>query len=123
MALRYLWMLTINTNRILNRSFVPVLGRRLFIEPARKCNIACRFCSYSLAIRPRLNIDQSAFEHCLKKAASIGSNDLWVTPMTGDVFMDKRFIDKLEMADASLSYLTYRSTRISLHPIGRPSTA
>jgi hypothetical protein len=30
--------------------------------------------------------------------------------------MDKRFIDKLEIADASPSYLTYRSTRISLHP-------
>jgi len=95
------WRLIIWWNRLTGRSFVPIPFKQLFIEPTSKCNLACRFCAYPLEVRPRTGMSDHAFQAHLDSADRVGVESLWITPMTGDVFMDKGIFEKLEAVERS----------------------
>jgi MoaA/NifB/PqqE/SkfB family radical SAM enzyme len=99
---RYIvWATIITINRILARSFVPRPWLRLFVEPTSSCNLACRFCAYPLGLRPRQSMSGDLFARCMQGAAELGVEQLWMTPITGDVFMDKDVLNKLRLAESS----------------------
>jgi len=95
------WRIIIWTNRIRGRSFVPAPFKQLFLEPTSRCNLACRFCAYPLEVRPRTGMSDDVFRAHLDSADRVGVDRLWLTPMTGDVFMDKGIFDKLEAVQRS----------------------
>ena len=95
------WRLIIWWNRLRGRTFVPAPFKQLFIEPTSRCNLACRFCAYPLDVRPRTGMTGDDFLRNLASATTVGVERLWLTPMTGDVFMDKGIFDKLEAIERS----------------------
>lgn len=95
------WRLIIWWNRLRGRSFVPMPFKQLFIEPTSRCNLACRFCAYPLEVRPRTGMSDDAFQGHLDSGDRVGIERLWLTPMTGDVFMDKGIFEKLEAVQRS----------------------
>ncbi len=92
---------SINFNRALGRSFVPDPRWRLFVEPVSFCNLECKFCSYPKNIRARTVMDDTLFKSCIDQAASMGFETVPLTPITGDVFLDKNFVSRLQYIDAS----------------------
>ncbi|MBK9241948.1 MAG: radical SAM protein [Acidobacteria bacterium] len=95
------WRLIISWNQLMGRSFVPVPWKQLFVEPTSRCNLACRFCAYPLEVRPRTELTGDTFQALLDAADRVGIERLWLTPMTGDVFMDKGIFRKLEAVQQS----------------------
>ncbi len=90
-----------NKNRMLGRSFVRHPRSRLFIEPVSFCNLNCKFCSYPKEVRPRTVMPEALFRKSVAAAAAMGFDTIALTPITGDVFMDKDFVDRLRLVDAS----------------------
>jgi len=95
------WMIIITMNRLLQKSSVPKPWVRVFVEPTSNCNLACRFCSYPLEVRARETMSEDLFDRCMQGIQDLGVEQLWITPMTGDVFMDKDIETKLARAQGS----------------------
>ena len=91
----------LNKNAMLGRSFVPHPRKRLFIETVGFCNLECKFCSYPKKVRPRTVMDNELFRRSIDQAAALGYRHITLTPITGDVFMDKHFIDRLRYVEQS----------------------
>ena len=93
--------LSTNMNRALGRSFVRDPRFRLFIEPVSFCNLECKFCSYPKNLRKRTVMPDEMFARAIADACAMGFRSIALTPITGDVFMDKKFIDRLRLVDQS----------------------
>ncbi len=91
----------LNKNALLGRSFVPPPRWRLFIETVGFCNLECKFCSYPKKVRPRTVMSDELFRRSIDQAAALGYRHIALTPITGDVFMDKSFIDRLRYLERS----------------------
>ena len=86
----------LNWNKLRGREFVPDPRRRLFIEPVSFCNLKCRFCSYPKNVHPRTIMPLEMFRSCVDQAAALGIRSIGLTPINGDVFMDKRMHRKFD---------------------------
>lgn len=91
----------LNKNSLLGRSFVSHPRLRLFVETTGFCNLECKFCSYPKNVRPRTSMSDEVFRRAIDQAAELGYRDIAVTPITGDVFMDKKFVDRLRYVEQS----------------------
>ena len=91
----------LNGNKLLGRSYVHHPRKRLFIEPISFCNLACKFCSYPKKLHTRTVMDDALFRHCVDQAAAMGFETLVLTPVNGDVFMDKNIIRRMEYIENS----------------------
>lgn len=91
----------LNKNALLGRSFVPHPRKRLFIETVGFCNLECKFCSYPKKVRPRTVMEDGLFRHSIDQAAALGYRHIALTPITGDVFMDKHFLERLRYIEQS----------------------
>lgn len=99
----------LNKNRLLGRTFVPQPRKRLFIEPVSFCNLLCKFCSYPKNLHPRTVMEEEMFRHGIDQASAMGYEEIALTPINGDVFMDKNFISRLAYIENSAikSHLFY----------------
>jgi hypothetical protein len=61
----------------------------LTIETVNTCNFDCIFCPYSSATRPKTVMSMELFELALDQYAAMGGGCLSLTPMVGDVFLDR----------------------------------
>ncbi|MFC1641294.1 radical SAM protein [Myxococcota bacterium] len=86
----------LNRARARGASYVPHPRRRLFIEPISYCNLACKFCPYSKHMRERTIMDDALFRSCIDQAAQLGYRNIVLTPIGGDVFVDKHFLTKAQ---------------------------
>lgn len=91
----------LNKNRLLGRSFVPPPHWRLFVETVSYCNLECRFCSYPKKLRPRTVMDEALFTSCIDQAGEMGFEYIAITPITGDIFMDKRVLERMAYIEQS----------------------
>ncbi len=85
----------LNKNALLGRSFVPHPRHRLFVETTGFCNLECGFCSYPKNVRPRTLMAEEVFRRSIDQAAAMGYRHIVLTPITGDVFTDKKFVERL----------------------------
>lgn len=109
-AKRYAYSFYIlNKNQLLGRTFVPHPRTRLFIEPVSFCNLVCKFCSYPKNLHPRTVMDDELFRLGIDQASAMGYEEIVLTPINGDVFMDKNFISRLAYIENSAikSHLFY----------------
>ena len=92
---------TINKNRLMGRTFVPLPLKRLFIEPVSFCNLACKFCTYPKNLHARAVMEESLFRKSIDQASHLGIREIVLTPINGDVFMDKNIIPRMHYIEAS----------------------
>jgi len=97
----------INKNKLLGRSFVLHPRKRLFIEPVSYCNLACKFCTYPKNLHPKAVMDKDLFMSCVDQAAAMGFECISLTPINGDIFIDKNIIERLLYIENS-SIKTYQ---------------
>lgn len=93
------WRLLLTVNRLLRRSWAPSPRREIFIEPTSTCNLGCRFCTYEQNLRPRQSMDPELFRSIASQVEAMGFTHVYLTPHTGDVFMDKGLEDKLAVLE------------------------
>lgn len=96
-----------NLNRLVGRTFVPMRPGMLHIETCSTCNLDCCFCAYGKKESPKLAMSDALFEKCIAEATAMGFRRFEMTPCTGDVFMDRRLLDRLETLDATPAVETY----------------
>lgn len=89
----------VTMNRLLDRQFIPRNINTFNIEVSSVCNLKCRFCAYEKKTTPRVNMSNAMFAEVLDQAVDLGFSEFHLTPTTGDVFMDKRLLDKLDMLE------------------------
>jgi MoaA/NifB/PqqE/SkfB family radical SAM enzyme len=88
--------LTTSVNRKLGRGWVIDPRTLLYIEPSGTCNLGCHFCAYPKKNEGKVSMATDWFKQLIDDAVDLGYCKLNFTPTTGDVFMDKHFLDKLE---------------------------
>jgi hypothetical protein len=88
-----------NFNRFAGRELVPVQTKILNIETSSLCNLECVFCAYGKKSSPKVSMKDAFFNNCIEQATAMGYSQFELTPMTGDVFMDRHIFNKLEFLD------------------------
>ena len=99
--------LLLNKNKLLNRTFIPNRYEHLYIEVSNICNLKCKFCAYTKGNLPKKIMKDDLFKSIINKAIDYGYIKFGLTPMTGDVFVDKNFIGKLEFLENKDKVLEY----------------
>jgi uncharacterized Fe-S cluster-containing radical SAM superfamily protein len=97
----------ISGNRKRGREFIPAVRDTISIETSSVCNLECRFCAYVKKQSPKVTMKKEFFTSCLAQAVDMGFSRVDLTPCTGDVFMDRGLLDKLELLDAHAGILGY----------------
>jgi MoaA/NifB/PqqE/SkfB family radical SAM enzyme len=96
---RYFDMVEINFNALLGRQFLPHPRQKIQIETSGRCNLACKFCAYSKKVDGKTTMSMDLFQEVVNQAADMGFSEIGLTPMTGEVFMDKGIIEKMHYLD------------------------
>lgn len=113
----------INFNRMTGREMVPVQTKILNIETSSLCNLECVFCAYVKKSSPKVSMTDAFFKSCVEQATAMGYTQFELTPMTGDVFMDRHVFNKLEYLDGHPTVEGYHFftnfTILDLDEIGR----
>jgi MoaA/NifB/PqqE/SkfB family radical SAM enzyme len=97
----------LNGNAWRGREFIPAQRELLCVETSSICNLNCRICGYGKKQSPRLRMPDALFHACIDQAVDMGIQRFQLTPMTGDVFMDPRFMDRLEFLDSHPKVKSY----------------
>ncbi len=92
-------MAEINFNAVLGRQFILNPRFRLYIETSGICNLACRFCAYPKKESAKVVMPMEMFQNIVNQAVDVGFSHISLTPLTGEVFMDKGFLDKTQYLD------------------------
>jgi sulfatase maturation enzyme AslB (radical SAM superfamily) len=88
-----------NFNRLAGRELVPVQTKILNIETSSLCNLECVFCAYAKKSSPKVAMKDAFFKDCIEQAARMGYTHFELSPMTGDVFMDRHIFNKFDFLD------------------------
>jgi sulfatase maturation enzyme AslB (radical SAM superfamily) len=99
--------IAINVNYARGREFIPARRDRLSIETSSICNLKCRFCAYPKKQSPKVVMDEPFFRNCIAQALELGYDKFDLTPCTGDGFMDRTFLDKLEHLERNPGVVSY----------------
>ncbi|MGC9327556.1 MAG: radical SAM protein [Candidatus Hinthialibacter sp.] len=91
--------LLLNLNRRLDRHYIPDPFHSLTIETSSLCNLNCRFCAYEKKTQPRTVMSNEFFFDVIEQATQMGFRRFALTPLTGEVFMDKHFLEKIRYLD------------------------
>ena len=87
-------------NKLINNEFIPNPREHLYIEVSNICNLRCRFCAYSKSLtNKKLIMSNEMFFSIINKAIKFGYDTFGLTPIVGEVFVDKNFIDKLKFLE------------------------
>jgi hypothetical protein len=96
---KYIDMVEINWNATLGRHFLTHPRHEITIETSGFCNLSCKFCAYSKKELAKVVMPMSLFQEVVNQAVDIGFSCISLTPMTGDVFMDKGIFEKMQYLD------------------------
>lgn len=69
----------------------------LTIETVNICNNDCIICPYSMQTRKRQIMPMDTFETILAQYSEIGGGPVGLTPMVGEIFLDKKLIERLDL--------------------------
>ncbi len=82
-------------NRALGRVFLPDPRQFLYVETSSLCNLACAFCAYPKKTSPKVTMSNDFFFDVIEQATRMGYERFGLTPITGDLFMDKQIMEKM----------------------------
>ena len=86
-------------NRFIKNEYIPNPKEHLYIEVSNICNLSCKFCAYSKALNKKFIMSNEKFFKIINDATEFGYDTFGLTPITGEVFIDKKFIEKLEFLE------------------------
>jgi MoaA/NifB/PqqE/SkfB family radical SAM enzyme len=78
-----------------------LLARPLYlrIETVNACNNKCIICAYRDQTRAKATMPQAIFEKAVRDYAALGGGFLSLTPLVGDIFLDRILIDRLRFLE------------------------
>ncbi len=86
-------------NYLLKKQYIPDYLSNINIENTSVCNLKCRFCAYDkrdLSHVPYTTMSFDFFKDITDQCIDFGYKNFGLTPITGDVFMDKKIIEKFD---------------------------
>lgn len=86
-------------NFIRKKQYIPDILEHINIESTSLCNLKCKFCAYDkrdLKEVPLQTMNFDMFKNITDQCLQIGYRNFGLTPVTGDVYMDKNINDKLD---------------------------
>ena len=87
-------------NKLMDNQFIPNPREHLYVEVSNICNLRCRFCAYSKSLKnKKLIMSNEMFFNTINKAINFGYDTFGLTPIVGEVFVDKNFIDKIKFLE------------------------
>lgn len=97
---------------IYTAKYMPYFSQRSLFRPAAMiletvniCNNACVICSYPVHTRPKRTMSLDLFRRAVDQYAAVGGGHLSMTPMLGEIFVDKLLPERLEIL-ASIAAVT-----------------
>lgn len=94
-------------NQKFKRQYIAKEIHSFNIETSGICNLKCRFCAYPKKNIPKTTMSQNLFEKSVNEAVSLGYSNFELTPCTGDIFMDGRFLKKLLFLEQTKGVVGY----------------
>jgi MoaA/NifB/PqqE/SkfB family radical SAM enzyme len=85
-------------NRWRRREYITV-NSFFSLECSGLCNLNCRFCGYGKKEAGRTVMPTATFARLIDEAVGIGYRAFGMTPMTGDIFMDKEIGQKFAVLE------------------------
>lgn len=67
----------------------------LIVETINVCNSACVFCPYTIQTRPKGVMTETVFARVLEEYAAMGGGAVSLTPMVGDVLLDRKLPSRI----------------------------
>ncbi len=86
-------------NYLRKKQYIPDILEHINIESTSICNLKCKFCAYDkrdLQQVPLQTMELEFFKDITGQCLDMGYKNFGLTPVTGDVFMDKNIITKLD---------------------------
>lgn len=96
---KYINMAEMNFNAALGRHFLFPPRLKITIETSGLCNLSCKFCAYSKKELAKVIMPMDLFQEVVNQATEMGFSIVNLTPLTGDAFMDKGIIEKMQYLD------------------------
>lgn len=88
-----------------NLSYFTHRGRfrplALSIETVNICNNDCVICPYSSQTRKKQGMDMAVFAKVVADYAALGGGPITLTPMVGEVLLDKQLLERLKLLRAT----------------------
>lgn len=84
---------------LLSREFVHDDIPEIGIEVSGLCNLKCVFCAYKDKDAGKVVMPNDTFINYVNQLTDLGYRYIMLTPLTGDVFIDKHFVDKIEFLE------------------------
>lgn len=85
-------------NFLRNKQYIPDILEHINIESTSLCNLKCKFCAYDkrdLNLVPMQTMKFELFKDITNQCLNLGYKNFGLTPVTGDIFMDKNISEKL----------------------------
>lgn len=79
-----------------NNAYRPIM---LICETVNICNHHCIICAYDNQTRQKKQMPMDMFQAVLDQYVEMGGGNLSLTPMVGDIFMDKLLLDRLQLIE------------------------
>lgn len=73
----------------------------LSIETVNICNNDCVICPYSIQTRRKQGMDMAVFAKVVADYAALGGGPVTLTPMVGEVLLDKQLLERLRLLRAT----------------------
>ena len=86
-------------NYLRKKQYIPDILDHINIESTSVCNLKCKFCAYDkrdLEQVPLQSMEMNLFKNITRQCLDLGYKNFGLTPVTGDIFMDKNIIEKLD---------------------------
>lgn len=77
----------------------------LIIETINICNAECVFCPYTIQTRPKGVMTDALFERTLQQYLEMGGGTISLTPMVGDVLLDRKLPRRMQVLRGFASQL------------------
>ena len=100
--------ISINYNYALNKEYIFNPYEWMLIETSGICNLRCKFCAYEKKVLQRIIMNDEDFCNYVNQALEIGYKKFDLTPLTGEIFVDKSAINKLKYLENNPRVLEYK---------------
>lgn len=71
-------------------------AQTIYVESTNICNARCAFCAYPQMERPKATMPLDIFKSVVEQWTALGGDEVDVTPIVGDPFVDKFLFERLD---------------------------
>jgi len=103
------YRLSVPFNKLRKKFFIENTSV-ICIEVSSICNHNCVFCGYPKYEGKKIIMDNNTFADIVDKVTPFGYDTIHLTPLTGEVFTDKNFLDKLQILEDNPHIKSYSFT-------------